>query len=327
MMNALTRGVEIDRVGAGRAAVAGARLARLSLEGVHVRSGQHRPHARRVGSQRSAQHLQAPLVHQRHRAHRDRRLLPLRRRSCRSRPWTPTASSTLRLGYRIRPGWDLSLIGTNLLHDRHVEFRAGTAPETYERVGDACDRYGASDHARASAVAASSRPSCAWLAGAAAVRAAQRRRRSKPTSRPCSSSTSASTSRGRRSPSANARPAERADLRHRQRRVLRAAEVRGAGRGRSTASRCVPVALEGLDEAKTCQILYVGDAQTPDAKAWLARGARPAGADRRRRPAQRRHRDRVRARRQPHPLRHQSRVGRAGAASTSAPSCCASRGR
>jgi iron complex outermembrane receptor protein len=39
-----------------------------------------------------------------------------------------------RLGYRIRPGWDLSLIGTNLLHDRHLEFRAGTAPETYERA-------------------------------------------------------------------------------------------------------------------------------------------------------------------------------------------------
>jgi iron complex outermembrane receptor protein len=39
----------------------------------------------------------------------------------------------LRVGYRVRPGWDLSLIGTNLLHDRHLEFRAGTAPETYER--------------------------------------------------------------------------------------------------------------------------------------------------------------------------------------------------
>ena len=38
-----------------------------------------------------------------------------------------------RLGYRVRPGWDLSLIGSNLLHDRHVEFRAGTAPETFER--------------------------------------------------------------------------------------------------------------------------------------------------------------------------------------------------
>jgi iron complex outermembrane recepter protein len=38
-----------------------------------------------------------------------------------------------RLGYRVKPGWDLSLIGLNLLHDRHVEFRAGTAPETYER--------------------------------------------------------------------------------------------------------------------------------------------------------------------------------------------------
>jgi hypothetical protein len=31
----------------------------------------------------------------------------------------------------------------------------------------------------------------------------------------------------------------------------------------------VPVALEGLDDARTCQILYVGDARTPDARAWL----------------------------------------------------------
>jgi hypothetical protein len=38
------------------------------------------------------------------------------------------------MGYRVMPGWDLSLIGTNLLHDRHIEFRAGTAPETYERA-------------------------------------------------------------------------------------------------------------------------------------------------------------------------------------------------
>ena len=38
-----------------------------------------------------------------------------------------------RVGYRVRPGWNLSLIGTNLLHERHLEFRAGTAPETYER--------------------------------------------------------------------------------------------------------------------------------------------------------------------------------------------------
>lgn len=32
----------------------------------------------------------------------------------------------------------------------------------------------------------------------------------------------------------------------------------------------LPIALEGLDEAKTCQILYVGNLQTPDARAWLA---------------------------------------------------------
>jgi hypothetical protein len=31
----------------------------------------------------------------------------------------------------------------------------------------------------------------------------------------------------------------------------------------------VPIALDGLDAARTCQILYVGDARTPDARAWL----------------------------------------------------------
>lgn len=31
----------------------------------------------------------------------------------------------------------------------------------------------------------------------------------------------------------------------------------------------LPVALEGLDEARTCQILYVGDAQSANAKVWL----------------------------------------------------------
>lgn len=31
-----------------------------------------------------------------------------------------------------------------------------------------------------------------------------------------------------------------------------------------------PVALTGLDDARTCQILYVGDANSPDGKAWLS---------------------------------------------------------
>jgi iron complex outermembrane receptor protein len=44
------------------------------------------------------------------------------------------AELDLRVGYRLQPGWDLSLIGSNLLHDRHLEFRAGTAPELYERA-------------------------------------------------------------------------------------------------------------------------------------------------------------------------------------------------
>jgi hypothetical protein len=32
----------------------------------------------------------------------------------------------------------------------------------------------------------------------------------------------------------------------------------------------VPVALNGLDDAKSCQILYVGDSRSLDAKAWLS---------------------------------------------------------
>lgn len=31
----------------------------------------------------------------------------------------------------------------------------------------------------------------------------------------------------------------------------------------------LPIALEGLDEAKTCQILYVGNSRGADAKAWF----------------------------------------------------------
>jgi iron complex outermembrane receptor protein len=39
-----------------------------------------------------------------------------------------------RVSWRMRPGWDLALVGTNLLHPRHVEFVAGTPPEYYERA-------------------------------------------------------------------------------------------------------------------------------------------------------------------------------------------------
>ncbi len=39
-----------------------------------------------------------------------------------------------RLGYRVRPGWELSLIGSNLLHSNHVEFRGGTPAQVYARA-------------------------------------------------------------------------------------------------------------------------------------------------------------------------------------------------
>lgn len=45
----------------------------------------------------------------------------------------PYSELDARVGYRLRPGWDLSLIGSNLLHRRHIEFIAGTAPEFYVR--------------------------------------------------------------------------------------------------------------------------------------------------------------------------------------------------
>ena len=38
-----------------------------------------------------------------------------------------------RLGFHVAPGWDLALIGTNLLSPTHLEFRAGTPPQVYER--------------------------------------------------------------------------------------------------------------------------------------------------------------------------------------------------
>jgi iron complex outermembrane receptor protein len=39
-----------------------------------------------------------------------------------------------RVGWRVQPGWNLSVIGNNLLSPRQLEFRAGTAPELYERA-------------------------------------------------------------------------------------------------------------------------------------------------------------------------------------------------
>ena len=40
----------------------------------------------------------------------------------------------LRLGWRVRPAWELSIVGQNLLADRHLEFIAGTPPEMFERA-------------------------------------------------------------------------------------------------------------------------------------------------------------------------------------------------
>jgi iron complex outermembrane recepter protein len=39
----------------------------------------------------------------------------------------------VRLGYRIRAGWDVALIGDSLLHPNHLEFRGTTPPQVYKR--------------------------------------------------------------------------------------------------------------------------------------------------------------------------------------------------
>ena len=39
-----------------------------------------------------------------------------------------------RFGYHLRPGWDVSLVGVNLLSPGHVEFRGGTAAQLSERA-------------------------------------------------------------------------------------------------------------------------------------------------------------------------------------------------
>jgi len=40
---------------------------------------------------------------------------------------------TARFGWRPRPAWELSVVGQDLLHDRHEEFAAGTPRELFER--------------------------------------------------------------------------------------------------------------------------------------------------------------------------------------------------
>jgi iron complex outermembrane receptor protein len=39
-----------------------------------------------------------------------------------------------RIGYRVQPGWEVALIGLNLLHKTHLEFRGGTPPQLYQRA-------------------------------------------------------------------------------------------------------------------------------------------------------------------------------------------------
>jgi iron complex outermembrane recepter protein len=44
------------------------------------------------------------------------------------------AELDMRAGYRVAAGWDISMIGTNLLSPRHVEFRGGTPPQLISRA-------------------------------------------------------------------------------------------------------------------------------------------------------------------------------------------------
>jgi iron complex outermembrane receptor protein len=48
----------------------------------------------------------------------------------RPNPHVPAYSELdLRIGWMLRPGWELSLGGRNLLHDRHTEFSSPGAPQ------------------------------------------------------------------------------------------------------------------------------------------------------------------------------------------------------
>lgn len=49
------------------------------------------------------------------------------------------------------------------------------------------------------------------------------------------------------------------------------ATLKNAVQGEQVDGRSLlPTVLDGLDEARTCQILFVGNAQTPDGRDWLA---------------------------------------------------------
>ena len=50
-----------------------------------------------------------------------------------SPPVEAYAEIDARLGYHVRPGWDLAIIGTNLFSQSHLEFRGGTPPQVCER--------------------------------------------------------------------------------------------------------------------------------------------------------------------------------------------------
>ena len=50
-----------------------------------------------------------------------------------SPPVEAYAEFDARLGYHVRPGWDLAIIGTNLFSPTHLEFRGGTPPQVYKR--------------------------------------------------------------------------------------------------------------------------------------------------------------------------------------------------
>ena len=123
----------VNRHGSTRQLVADPRVARLSLEGAHLRPGQQRSDERDLGGQRPANIFKVrSYINATNRIEIDAFF-----RAYGERP-SPAVDAyqelDARIGYRLRPGWDLSLIGNDLLHDRHQEFRAGTAPETYERA-------------------------------------------------------------------------------------------------------------------------------------------------------------------------------------------------
>ena len=135
MLNAVTRGVEITSKAQLVAVVAGRqRLHATCWKEFTFDPGSTRSHARRLGGQRSASPLQSAFVYQRRRRFEIDAFC--RYVSALPQPAVDAyAELDARIGYRVQPG-----MGSGgdrhepAVDEDHLEFRAGTPPQLFERA-------------------------------------------------------------------------------------------------------------------------------------------------------------------------------------------------